>query len=157
MNFCVSFPDLWTQTSSFHPLTLKIQGGSFLARADSKFCSSCCIFHSLIPPNASLPTLIHLCQPLNPAQSDTRACGCEQVRGIWDGGTHGPLGAADFQMWHAYEWSPKYWALGVETVENPHLFTGWLLSSMDYGSIFSHPLFLRLSLRFVTILHSVSS
>lgn len=39
------------------------------------FWSDCRIFHSLIPLNALLPSLIHLCQWLNPVQSDTRACG----------------------------------------------------------------------------------
>lgn len=91
----------------------EVSGHYFAMQPDSKFWSDCCIFHSLIPPNAPLPSLIHLCQRLNPVQSDTRACGWEQVCGIWDGGT-GPLGASDFQMWHAYEWSPKYWTLGED-------------------------------------------
>lgn len=87
-----------------------ISGCYFAMQSDSKFWSDSDIFYSLFSPNAFLPSLIHLCQRLNPVQSDTRACGWEQVCGIWDGGT-GPLGASDFQMWHAYEWSPKYWTL----------------------------------------------
>lgn len=110
---------------------LKLSGNYFALQTDSKFWSDCCIFHSLIPSNASLPSLIHLCQRLNPVRSDTRACGWEQVCGISDGGT-GPLGVSDLQMWHAYEWSPKYWTLE----EDPHLFTVCFLSSMNKGSIF---------------------
>lgn len=88
----------------FHP---DISGHYLEVQPDCKSWSDWCIFHSLIPPNASLPSLIHLCQWLNPVQSDTRACGWEQVCGISDGVT-GPLQASNFQMWHAYEW--KYWA-----------------------------------------------
>lgn len=53
----------------------EVSGHYFAMQPDSKFWSDCCIFHSLIPPNAPLPSLIHLCQRLNPVQSDTRACG----------------------------------------------------------------------------------
>lgn len=118
----------------------EISGHYFAMQPDSKFWSDCCIFHSLIPPNASLPTLIHLCQRLNPVQNDTRACGWEQVCGIWDGKT-GPLGATDFQMWHAYEWSPKYWTLGEDCQSPTFLYCAffplWIMALSSYSLFMS--------------------
>lgn len=53
----------------------ELLGSYSFTRPHSNFWSDCCVFHSLIPPNASLPSLIHLCQWLKSS--------AEWHQGLW--------------------------------------------------------------------------
>lgn len=121
----------------------EISGRYFAMQPDSKFWSDCCIFHPLIPPNASLPlSSISVSDQIQwrvtlGLVAENKSVAFEMVE-------LGPLEPPTFKCDMLMSEAQNIGLWG-KTTKTPHFFSVCLLSSMDYCSIFSLSLSLCLS------------